>query len=1494
MPQVTAYKVDTLVGVKPDAIVALKVQNENKFELYVTSRTGVAFPLKEALPSSAIIKIKNTDENLTISGTTTVTINISNALLATINSALQAGDNISDLVNDAGYITIADVPIFIPNDYDLEDFTNTGLDPFAHQSEITFGITNLSYTQSPTNGIVTSDTGTGATIPLADLTNAGLLSSSEKVSIDSIQNLDIRIDILESLQNLNTNVVGTAYAIWTGVGLTYDVIYPNYYIEGVLFTGATVQRTLAVADPTNPRQDVFALDVTGVIVKTGDATPDPVAPSINTQIEIYITTVFIGAGATTPVIIEENIYKENIEWTTVSNNGTVNFNAVATPFQGTKHIDCGLFTAGQYLRFTDDALNQITDFNNLKFYLNLKATFNTTTKLSVRFYNGATSVSSTVIINSGTYNFVRTIVNSYQTINIPLTAFTFSSSSFDRIEITTLGFNASGFKLDNIILFQGDVSVSPLQKSIVSIVTDSGIVNATVNDDTITIQGTGKSNVSASGKTITINTSSEVSQTIIDGVTTTAPSENAVFDALALKANTSSLGNFIPLTGTTVGNPVSGIIEIAPVTDLFIQDYAQENGLFAGVNGSGVFSTNTIGHVKSILLNNGDNGILVTGTNPLSKGLVGMQNFTPNITDLDYTQKIYVDTKAPLDSPTFTGSVVVPNATLSTQVVNKSQLDAVSSAVKVPNTYFINSATGNNATGVYEDSSKPFLTFDYINANFTIQLNDVFYLEGTGLSYPINSQFQAVSQSFIADANSTNTVDFSSNANSSAMLAGGSLKNNISINLPNGRVRNERSGGTGIVFNAYIANCGINFNVREVYWNASTFLSSASDTQDCFFKAKYISARNKLLQTLQNDIEIETFNCLGVNTYLTENLKAGLKIRINNIIGVGNFVFGIYDTSWVVGNISTTGVTSILNGITTNVHFDNSIITGGGLNIGNGADPIGNITLSGNINSISNFTTGFGTGSIKLKNFVANLGANYFTASGGAVIFENCSITTTNSLFDGSINFEYGVSTILAKNSVFERTTTGVLLTSPVTANTGTCLVTFEGVSHNATMISNEEGTTVTVNVIGKQPVANGVAPKDAVNKSQLDAVSIANMQYPVQAQKTTSYTFILSDANTYIPCTLANSTIFTVPTNASVPFPIGTRIGYIFKSGMGNLTISGAGVTFYGNTQFLLEGDSGYIIKTDTNTWSIEGIIVKNPVFKSTVESEGTQRAFWSKNNGSFVFPDGASGMQYDGSNVVFRNFGAGYRFQREYNYNNVGSVVYETIWANPTINPTSGSTSHNFINYYPTINQTGGANGITRGLYINPTLTSAFDFRAIEVTAGKVIIPKGTESNQAVNLSQVPIQLKDFYADVNNVSTTETDLLTYTTLANRLNATGEKIIATYGGTLNDVTASSQLKAYFAGTNIADTGALTMSVTGAWVINISIIRTGVTTARAMVNISTPGASTASYTKYTALTGLTFTATNIIKITGTAGGATGDNDDITATYGNIQWQPAAL
>ena len=67
--------------------------------------------------------------------------------------------------------------------------------------------------------------------------------------------------------------------------------------------------------------------------------------------------------------------------------------------------------------------------------------------------------------------------------------------------------------------------------------------------------------------------------------------------------------------------------------------------------------------------------------------------------------------------------------------------------------------------------------------------------------------------------------------------------------------------------------------------------------------------------------------------------------------------------------------------------------------------------------------------------------------------------------------------------------------------------------------------------------------------------------------------------------------------------------------------------------------------------------------------------------------------------------------------------SGVLNAYFNEYSYSPTSGTQQMNVFNASPVINQTGGASGITRGLYINPTLTAAADFRAIETTAGNVL---------------------------------------------------------------------------------------------------------------------------------------------------------------------------
>lgn len=61
---------------------------------------------------------------------------------------------------------------------------------------------------------------------------------------------------------------------------------------------------------------------------------------------------------------------------------------------------------------------------------------------------------------------------------------------------------------------------------------------------------------------------------------------------------------------------------------------------------------------------------------------------------------------------------------------------------------------------------------------------------------------------------------------------------------------------------------------------------------------------------------------------------------------------------------------------------------------------------------------------------------------------------------------------------------------------------------------------------------------------------------------------------------------------------------------------------------------------------------------------------------------------------------------------------------------NPTSGTGTFTGYEFNWTINQTGGASGVTRGFHVNPTLTAAANFRAIDIssTSGKGIYQSST----------------------------------------------------------------------------------------------------------------------------------------------------------------------
>lgn len=90
-----------------------------------------------------------------------------------------------------------------------------------------------------------------------------------------------------------------------------------------------------------------------------------------------------------------------------------------------------------------------------------------------------------------------------------------------------------------------------------------------------------------------------------------------------------------------------------------------------------------------------------------------------------------------------------------------------------------------------------------------------------------------------------------------------------------------------------------------------------------------------------------------------------------------------------------------------------------------------------------------------------------------------------------------------------------------------------------------------------------------------------------------TNYDFILTDAGKYLSMSYGSACTMTIPTNASVAFPVGSVI-QIEQAGAGQVQILGAsGVTIQSEsskTKLVGQYATCFIIKKDTNIWTLAG----------------------------------------------------------------------------------------------------------------------------------------------------------------------------------------------------------------------------------------------------------------------------------------------------------------
>jgi hypothetical protein len=169
--------------------------------------------------------------------------------------------------------------------------------------------------------------------------------------------------------------------------------------------------------------------------------------------------------------------------------------------------------------------------------------------------------------------------------------------------------------------------------------------------------------------------------------------------------------------------------------------------------------------------------------------------------------------------------------------------------------------------------------------------------------------------------------------------------------------------------------------------------------------------------------------------------------------------------------------------------------------------------------------------------------------------------------------------------------------------------------------------------------------------------------------------------------------------------------------SGSASIFNTGGNYLFGNNTdggqRLQVYGDA--FIKGSGNTNSTSGLLVQNSAGTDAfrIYNDGNiQLKNWTSSFGTIFSGNSTTGFQVEQTIGITGNHIATNFFCA---FSNTSGLSHHLNLAG-SFNPSSGSGANTTITIARTINQTGSASGVSVGLYVNPTLTAAADWRSIQ----------------------------------------------------------------------------------------------------------------------------------------------------------------------------------